>query len=43
MSTELQSAIEQAWEARDSITPANRDVAEPVEACIQLLLSLIHI
>ena len=37
MSTELQSAIEQAWEARDSITPANREVAESVEACIQLL------
>lgn len=37
MSAELQSAIEQAWEARDSITPESHEIAEPVEKAIHLL------
>ena len=33
----LQTAIESAWEDRDNVTPQRSDVAEAVEACIQLL------
>ena len=37
MSAELQTAIEEAWENRDSITPASADVREPVDAALMLL------
>ena len=37
MSTELESAIETAWEARDTVTPASTGVREAVEAAIELL------
>ena len=37
MSTELEAAIEAAWEARDTVTPASTDVREAVEAAIELL------
>lgn len=37
MSTELSAAIEQAWENRDSVTPASADVREVVEAALELL------
>ena len=33
----IQTAIESAWEDRDNVTPQRSDVAEAVEACIQLL------
>ncbi|HQV04402.1 MULTISPECIES: 2,3,4,5-tetrahydropyridine-2,6-dicarboxylate N-succinyltransferase [unclassified Novosphingobium] len=37
MSAELAAAIEQAWEARDGVTPASADVREVVEAALELL------
>ncbi len=37
MTTELQSAIEAAWERRAEITPASSEVREPVEAALELL------
>ncbi|MGX7896950.1 2,3,4,5-tetrahydropyridine-2,6-dicarboxylate N-succinyltransferase [Tsuneonella sp. HG222] len=37
MSTELESAIEAAWEARDGVTPASSDVRTVVEAALGLL------
>jgi 2,3,4,5-tetrahydropyridine-2-carboxylate N-succinyltransferase len=37
VSTELEAAIEAAWEARDTVTPASTDVREAVEAAIELL------
>jgi len=37
VSTELESAIETAWEARDTVTPASTGVREAVEAAIELL------
>ena len=37
MSADLANAIEQAWEARDSVTPASSDVREIVEAALELL------
>jgi 2,3,4,5-tetrahydropyridine-2-carboxylate N-succinyltransferase len=37
MSADLESAIAQAWENRASVTPASRDVREPVEAALELL------
>ena len=37
MHGELEAAIEGAWEARDTVTPASRDVREAVEAAIALL------
>jgi 2,3,4,5-tetrahydropyridine-2,6-dicarboxylate N-succinyltransferase len=37
MSGDLEQAIEQAWDARDSVTPASADVREVVEAALELL------
>ena len=37
MSADLETAIEQAWEARDSVTPASSDVRTHVEAALALL------
>ena len=37
MSSELESAIEAAWEARDTVTPASTNVREAVEAALELL------
>src|SRR6187399_172360 len=37
MSADLESAISQAWEGRSSVTPASREVREPVEAALELL------
>ncbi|MCL6250522.1 2,3,4,5-tetrahydropyridine-2,6-dicarboxylate N-succinyltransferase [Altererythrobacter sp. KTW20L] len=37
MSGDLEQAIEQAWDARDSVTPASTDVREVVEAALELL------
>ena len=37
MTANLASAIEAAWERRDSVTPASSDVREVVEAALQLL------
>ena len=37
MSAELAAAIEQAWDARDSVTPASSAVREVVEAALELL------
>src|SRR6187399_835466 len=37
MSADLASAIAQAWEDRASVTPASREVREPVEAALELL------
>ena len=34
---DLSAAIEAAWEARDTVTPASADVREPVEAALALL------
>ena len=37
MSADLATAIEQAWEARDGVTPASSDVREVVDAALELL------
>jgi 2,3,4,5-tetrahydropyridine-2-carboxylate N-succinyltransferase len=37
MTADLQTAIEQAWEARDSVTPASSDVRAVVDAALDLL------
>ncbi len=37
MSSELESAIEAAWETRETVTPASQDVREIVEATLELL------
>jgi 2,3,4,5-tetrahydropyridine-2-carboxylate N-succinyltransferase len=37
MSGDLELAIEQAWEARDSVTPASTDVRKVVDAALDLL------
>ena len=37
MTTELEAAIERAWEARDTVTPANRDVRAVVDQALDLL------
>ncbi len=37
MSAQLETAIEAAWEARDTVTPASADVREVVEAALELL------
>ena len=37
MSADLETAIAQAWENRASVTPASREVREPVEASLELL------
>ncbi|MXO73095.1 2,3,4,5-tetrahydropyridine-2,6-dicarboxylate N-succinyltransferase [Alteraurantiacibacter buctensis] len=37
MSSKLETAIEQAWEARDSVTPASADVRAVVDAALDLL------
>ncbi len=37
MSADLENAIEAAWEARDSVTPASKDVREVVEAALEML------
>jgi 2,3,4,5-tetrahydropyridine-2-carboxylate N-succinyltransferase len=37
MSADLESAIARAWEDRASVTPASREVREPVEAALELL------
>ncbi len=37
MSADLENAIEAAWEARDTVTPASSDVREVVEAALELL------
>jgi 2,3,4,5-tetrahydropyridine-2,6-dicarboxylate N-succinyltransferase len=37
MSSELETAIERAWDARDSVTRDSRDVAASVEAALELL------
>jgi 2,3,4,5-tetrahydropyridine-2-carboxylate N-succinyltransferase len=37
MSADLERAIAQAWEDRASVTPASREVREPVEAALALL------
>jgi 2,3,4,5-tetrahydropyridine-2-carboxylate N-succinyltransferase len=37
MSTQLSAAIEAAWEARETVTPASGDVREVVEAALELL------
>ena len=39
MSAELAAAIEAAWEARDTVTPASADVRQHVEAALALLES----
>ena len=37
MSADLESAIARAWDERASVTPASKDVREPVEAALELL------
>lgn len=37
MTADLAAGIEQAWEARDSVTPASADVRKVVEAALELL------
>ena len=37
MTAQLETAIEAAWEARDTVTPASADVREVVEAALELL------
>lgn len=37
MTADLEAAIEQAWDARDSVTPASGDVREVVDAALELL------
>ncbi len=37
MSSQLETAIEAAWDARESVTPASSDVREVVEAALELL------
>ncbi|TIX49768.1 2,3,4,5-tetrahydropyridine-2,6-dicarboxylate N-succinyltransferase [Alteraurantiacibacter aquimixticola] len=37
MSADLENAVEAAWEARESVTPASKDVREVVEASLELL------
>ncbi len=37
MTAELQAAIEQAWDARDTVTPASTAVRDAVEAALELL------
>ena len=37
MTTDLATAIEAAWERRDTVTPASADVREVVEAALELL------
>jgi 2,3,4,5-tetrahydropyridine-2-carboxylate N-succinyltransferase len=37
MSADLEAAISAAWENRASVTPASREVREPVEAALELL------
>ncbi len=37
MSADLENAIEAAWEARDTVTPASNDVREVVEAALEML------
>jgi 2,3,4,5-tetrahydropyridine-2-carboxylate N-succinyltransferase len=37
MSADLQAAISAAWDNRASVTPASREVREPVEAALELL------
>ncbi|WP_338465928.1 2,3,4,5-tetrahydropyridine-2,6-dicarboxylate N-succinyltransferase [Novosphingobium sp. ZN18A2] len=37
MTTELQTAIDNAWEARENVTPASADVRKVVEAALELL------
>lgn len=37
MTADLAAAIEQAWDARDSVTPASADVRAVVEAALELL------
>jgi 2,3,4,5-tetrahydropyridine-2-carboxylate N-succinyltransferase len=37
MTTDLETAIEQAWDARDSVTPASADVRTVVDAALELL------
>ena len=37
MSAELETAVEAAWEARDTVTPASADVREVVEAALEML------
>jgi len=37
MSADLEAAITAAWEDRASVTPASREVREPVEAALELL------
>lgn len=37
MNTALAAAIEQAWEARDSVTPASSDIRAMVDAALELL------
>ncbi|WP_068071807.1 2,3,4,5-tetrahydropyridine-2,6-dicarboxylate N-succinyltransferase [Novosphingobium lentum] len=37
MTTELEAAIERAWDARDSVTPGSTDVREVVEQVLYLL------
>lgn len=37
MSAELETAIEAAWETRDSVTPASQDVREVVEKALAML------
>jgi 2,3,4,5-tetrahydropyridine-2-carboxylate N-succinyltransferase len=37
MSSELESAIEAAWETRETVTPASADVRETVDAALELL------
>jgi 2,3,4,5-tetrahydropyridine-2-carboxylate N-succinyltransferase len=37
MSAELENAIEAAWEARDTVTPASSDVRAVVDAALELL------
>jgi len=37
MSADLEAAISAAWDNRTSVTPASKDVREPVEAALELL------
>ncbi|MEO5706712.1 MAG: 2,3,4,5-tetrahydropyridine-2,6-dicarboxylate N-succinyltransferase [Alteraurantiacibacter sp.] len=37
MTADLEAAIEQAWDARDSVTPASSDVRDLVDAALELL------
>ncbi|HEY6816562.1 MAG TPA: 2,3,4,5-tetrahydropyridine-2,6-dicarboxylate N-succinyltransferase [Croceibacterium sp.] len=37
MSADLEAAISAAWDHRTSVTPASKDVREPVEAALELL------